>query len=173
MSLIDNLPIFMRKSKYIQNLLNVVETQLNNADTSLQDIYNQLNIDTATWGLAIYEKELGITTDVNKPLQERREYIKSKLRGIGKADAAKIKIVADAFTNGEVEVTFDGKINIKFNGEYGIPANIEDVEKAIEEVKAAHLAVVYLFAYLFIYDVEQLTIYEMEQLTLDKFGGGN
>jgi len=127
MELIKNLPIFMRKSGYIQNLLNVVEQQLNSADTSLQDIYNQLSIDTATWGLNIYEKELGIITDINKPLQERREYIKSKLRGIGKADAAKIKIVADAFTNGEVEVTFDGKINIKFNGEYGIPANIEDV----------------------------------------------
>jgi len=139
----------------------------------IEDLEKQLNIDTATWGLAIYERELGIKTNLNKPLEERRSVIKSKWRGTGKVDRALIKAVVDAYTNGGVEVGFDGRIIITFNDVKGIPPNLEDAQRAIEDISPAHLAIIYEFAYLLIKEIhEVVTLNEMEQIPLHKFAGG-
>lgn len=78
--LIKRLPIFMRSSKIYQEIFTGEENQLTLLDADIADIEKQLNIDTATWALAVYEEELGIKTELNKPLEERRSVIKSKWR---------------------------------------------------------------------------------------------
>ena len=163
----------MRKSKVFKEIFNAEELQLDKFSVDLVDLRKQMDVSTATWALDIYEKELNIKTDKSKPLEERRSVIKSKERGTGKVDAALIKIVADAFTNGGVDVHFDGKINIKFNSLLGIPSNIQDLENALDDIKPAHLRILYAFAYLFIADVEAMTIAQLEATTLDKFAGGD
>ena len=171
--MIKALPLFMQKSKVFQEIFNAEEKQFTKMDVDLVDLRKQMDVSTATWGLDIYEKELNIKTDKSKPLEERRSVIKSKERGTGKVDASLIKIVADAFTNGDVEVFFDGNINIEFNSIIGIPSNIQDLENALDDIKPAHLRILYAFAYLFIADVEAMTIAQLEATTLDKFAGGD
>ena len=110
---------------------------------------------------------------MNKPLSDRRSVIKSKLRGSGKVDHIQIKLVADAYTNGDVVVSFNGHIVVKFTSNYGIPPNLDDVKNALEDVKPAHLAIDYEFRYLLIKDIHNvLTLSEMEQAPLNKFAGG-
>jgi hypothetical protein len=145
--LLSYLPPFLRKSKIYVEIFNTDEQQIASLNTNIQEIEAQLNVDTATWGLAIYEKELGIKTDLNKSFNDRRSVIKSKLRGTGKIGVMQLKLVADAYTNGNVEISFDGKINIHFTSVRGIPPNMYDLETVIEEIKPAHLGVTY--AYLF------------------------
>jgi hypothetical protein len=117
-----------------------------------------MSVDTATWALAIYESEMGIPIDQIKPIADRRSVIKSKMRGFGKVDSALIKIVADSFTNGDVDVSFSsGTIKITFTSVIGIPPNIEDLQAAIEEIKPAHLAVLYVYLFNTHQDLSQFT----------------
>ncbi len=171
--LLEYLPLYERNSKVFQEILNVEQIEFDKLGLNVEDLENQLNIDTATWGLAIYEKELGLKTNLNKPLEERRSVIKSKWRGTGKVDRLLIKTVVDAYTNGGVDVGFDGKVIVTFNNVKGIPSNLGDVKKAIGEISPAHLAIIYKFAYLLIKDIhEAITLSEMDKTPLHKFAGG-
>ena len=171
--LLELLPPYERESKVFQEIMNAEEIEFDKLSVDISDLEKQLNIDTATWGLVVYEKELGSKIDINKPLGERRSVIKSKWRGTGKVDRALIKTVVDAYTNGGVDVGFDGKIIITFNDVKGIPPNLADAQRAIENISPAHLAVVYEFAYLLIKEIhEVVTLNEMDQIPLHKFAGG-
>ncbi|MEH7389662.1 putative phage tail protein [Bacillus sp. JJ1474] len=171
--MIDYLSLDMRKSNIYQEIFKADSRQIDIFNASIEDIKKQLLIDTATWGLAIYEKELKIKTDLNKPLGERRSVIKSKLRGSGKVDHILIKLVADAYSNGDVVVSFNGRIVVKFTSLYGIPPNLEDVKNALEDIKPAHLAIEYEFNYLLIKEIHNVkTLIEMDQIPLNKFAGG-
>lgn len=146
--LIELLPPYERESEVFKEIMNAEQVMLDKLNIDIADLEKQLNIDTATWGFIIYEKELGIKTDLSKELKDRRSIIKSKMRGTGKADATLIKTVVDAFTNGGVDVDFDGRIIVTFNDVKGIPPNIADVYNAVDEIKPAHLTVKYKFTYL-------------------------
>ncbi|ASJ54193.1 hypothetical protein BP422_15535 [Brevibacillus formosus] len=146
--MLKRLQQFQRKSKVYKAIFDAEAIQLDNRDEAIADLHLQMSVDTATWALSIYETELGITVDTSKPIDERRSLIKSKMRGTGKVDAALIKLVVDSWTNGEVEIEFENStITITFSSVVGIPPNIEDVEIAIEEIKPAHLAVLYVFLF--------------------------
>ena len=145
--MINSLPLYERSSRIFQQVFQAEGAEFADLHGNVDDIRLQLFVDTATWGLAIYEKELGIVTDLNKPLVERRGVIRSKMRGYGKVDAALIKLVVDSYTNGGADVTFDGKINVIFSNVRGIPENMNDVYKAVEDIKPAHLDVTYDFLF--------------------------
>lgn len=171
--LIELLPPYEKSSRVFQEILNAEQIEFDKLAIDIEDLEKQLNIDTATWGLVIYEKELGIKTNLNKPFEERRSVVKSKWRGTGKVDRLLIKAAVDAYTNGGVEVGFDGRIIINFNDVKGIPPNLEDAQRAIEDISPAHLAIIYEFAYLLIKEIHGvITLTEMEQIPLHKFAGG-
>ena len=77
------LPWFYKGNITMQELQNSASKELGRLYYHLEDLINQLFIDTATWGLSIYEKELGLITNRSLPYEERREIIKAKLWGRG------------------------------------------------------------------------------------------
>jgi hypothetical protein len=167
--MLNRLQPFQRQSKVFKEIFNAEGVQFEDRDGIISDLLLQLSVDTATWALDIYEKELDISTDSNKPLSERRSLIKSKMRGAGQVDAALIKIVADAYSNGDVIVSFSGHITIQFTSKIGTPPNLDDLKNVIEETKPAHLRIDYEFRYFTITEVNQMTIEELNNTTLDKF----
>lgn len=142
------LPSFIGETKVFSEIFKSQGEEFDTLSLRLEDFNNQLDINTATWALSIYEKEIGIQTDLNKSLDERREIIKSKWRSNGKVDALLIKVVAEAYNNGLVDVDFDGTIRIKFIAHEGIPQNFQALKSALEEIKPAHLKIFYDFAYM-------------------------
>ena len=137
--MLEYLPPYERNSKIFKEIMSTEEEQFNKLDLDIQDLERQFNIDTATWGLSIYEKELKLPIRINKSLEERRSIIKAKWIGTGKVDAEMIKAIVKAFTGSEVVVTFDGRINIIFSNEKTIRLNVTDMLNAINEIKPAHL----------------------------------
>lgn len=161
----------MRKDPYLIELFTGVGLSLDEYKAYLDDVALQFNVDTATWGLDVFEKELGVIWR-GKPIDDRRASIKAKWRSSGKSDIYLIQQVADAWKNGKVKVEFreDGKIHIIFVGEYGVPTNLEDLENAIDEVKPAHLPLFYHFAYLLIKDIhEVMTINQLQNTKINNF----
>jgi len=146
--MLSYLPPYERKSKVFQDYFQDTGQELDQRDIVIEDLKKQFSIDTATWGLDAYEKELGIKTDYNKSYDERRSVIKSRWRGVGKVDRVLIDITAEAYSNGEVDVFFTGQILVRFVGTRGIPPNLDDLKEVIEDIKPAHLRVLYEFTYL-------------------------
>lgn len=161
-----------RKDPFINEMAGSIGQYLDKTDGEIDDYKDQIDIEKATWALSNYERELGIPTDSSKSLEDRRSVIIAKLRGMGKIGAREIKLVAESWVNGEVDVRFiDGVIMIKFNSDVGIPVSINDLKNEIQNIIPAHLPVNYEFKYLTIQEVNQLTIEQLNNTKLNIFGG--
>lgn len=137
--MIKYLPVYERSSKVFRDIINAEAEEIDYKALDIEGFLKQLSIDTATWGLDTYEKELGIKTDINKSYEERRSVIKSKYRGIGKFDKALLESIANAYSNGETKASFNGKLNVLFEDIKNNILNLNDFENTLEEIKPAHL----------------------------------
>ena len=144
------LPWFYRGNITMQELQNLASKELGRLYYHLEDLINQLFIDTATWGLSIYEKELGLITNRSLSYEERRELIKAKLWGRGATTKQMIKETAEAFSGGEVDVIeypSEYRFVVKFIGVKGIPRNMQGFIDMLEAIKPAHLAYEFKYTY--------------------------
>ncbi|HWP96400.1 MAG TPA: putative phage tail protein [Syntrophomonadaceae bacterium] len=115
-------------------------------------IIDQLFATSASaWGLDYWEEDLGLVSYPGKPDDQRRSVILSKLLGVGTVTLYMIKIVANSYENGAVEIDNHPETYsfiVRFMDVMGIPPNLTDLQNTIEEIKPAHLAVIYEFKYL-------------------------
>ena len=131
----------------IQTALEPERAEMWNARDGLVD---QLNVDTATWGLKYWEQTLGIPVEVEKAVSYRRSRVKAKLRGAGTTTVALIQNVAESYSNGAVDVIEHPEqygLDIKFVGTVGIPPNMDDLTAALREIVPAHLHWDYIIIY--------------------------
>ena len=132
----------------------------------------QLTIDTATWGIVYWEREYGVTPQATDTLDDRRSRVKAKLRAPQTVTAAMLENLTDSYINGQSEVTElprEHKVKIRFNGEYGVPANLESLTAALLEVLPSHVVYEYLYRYLLVREVHGMTINELQSHTLHDF----
>ncbi|GEM_PF-990079 len=137
--LLEYLPIHLRLSQAFKEIMETEQIEFEKISLDIEDLEKQLFVDTATWGLAIYEKELELKIDIDKPLEGRRSSIKAKWRGLGKVGSNLIKALIDSYTNGGTNIDFDGEINIGITNVNSTYINLGDIESTIKDVKPAHL----------------------------------
>lgn len=150
LNIIKSLPGYYRTSKVMENLTGAEDTELDQFLTKVDEALNQVFVDTATYKLEDWEKDLGIKTDTTKTDSDRRSVIKSRLRGSGTITISHIKNVAESYVNGQVDVIEDNpnfRFTVKFVDPLGIPPNLADLQKVINDLKPAHLGVTYEFTY--------------------------
>ncbi|RED64678.1 YmfQ family protein [Cohnella lupini] len=144
------LPEFYATSRSMQSILASQGKELDDIIDEVAQKLDQQFVQTATWGLDQWERELGIETNSSKPVEQRRSVIYSKIRGVGTVTTRLIKRVAEAFDGGQVDVIPEEEaysFTVKFIDTLGIPPNLDDLKAAIEEIKPAHLSVDYSFTY--------------------------
>lgn len=149
--LMKYLPSYYDNSEVMKSIQNSAAIEIGKVKYSKADLLNQFYVDTATWGLSsIWEKPLGIETDLNKSYEDRREIIKAKLRGSGTVTKAMMKNVAQAFSGGEVDILenfSDYSFIVQFIGIKGIPKNMQGLIDMIETIKPAHLGYSFKYTY--------------------------
>ncbi|MGP1411899.1 MAG: YmfQ family protein [Peptoanaerobacter stomatis] len=148
--LMKYLPLYWHDIKEMIVLLKSLGIEIGELDLKLKDIFSQCFIETATWGLGLWEREIDLKTDLSLSYEHRREMIKAKLRGSSTTTKEMIANVAKAFSNGEVEVIEHNEkyfFEIKFIGTRGIPANMAGLKSILEEIKPAHLGVKYSYIF--------------------------
>jgi hypothetical protein len=168
MNLIDMLPSFYHNSDFVKSYMSSQSVEYNFIKESIDDLVNNLYVDTATWGLDYFEEELGLKTDKSKTYEERRERIKAKKIGNGTTTIKMIKDTALAFDCGEVEITEmynDYAFKLKFVSEKGRPKNLDDFKNAIDEIKPAHLAYILEFIFNTHQQLKPKTHQELSQFT--------
>lgn len=148
--LLECLPSFYHNSDIIKAFMESNSVEVDTLKAYMNDLVKNLYVKTATWGLDLFEEELGLVTDKSISYEERRERILAKKRGNGTTTKAMIKNTAEAFSGGEVEVIEnfnDYSFIVKFVGVKGIPKNLALFKKMIEEIKPAHLNYELAFTY--------------------------
>ncbi|AOY78356.1 hypothetical protein BJL90_12935 [Clostridium formicaceticum] len=165
------MPGYYKTSQVMNSLTGVEAIQMQEFNSKLDDVLNQFFVDTATFALERWEKELGIPVNNSKPAAFRRSVIKSKLRGSGTVTVNLIKNVSESYSNGEVDVIENNpnySFTVKFVGTLGIPPNLEDLKNAIEEIKPAHLVALFQFIYNTHNTLAQFTHNQLSQYTHDQ-----
>lgn len=142
MGLMDYLPEDYKKSPPTVEIQTALEKMCGKIETDIDELRQQFFLSTATWGLSLWEWMYGIETDLTKDADLRRSVVAAKIRGKGTTTVEMIKNTSEAYVNGTVDV-------IEYNSEYrfevvmtsviGIPPNLEDLKRTIEEIKPAHL----------------------------------
>lgn len=149
--IISLLPLYYNKSVFLNSVAGALDKEVDLLATNREELKKQFIVDTATYTLPKYEEEYGLAINPEGlTIEERRSRVKARMRSVGTVTKELIKIVAESWSNGEVEVIEDFSnysFTIKFISSIGVPTNIEDVKSAINEIKPAHLAVTYEFRY--------------------------
>ena len=136
------------------------------------DWLEQLTIDTATWGLKYWEQAYGVTPQITDTVEERRGRVKAKMRSPQTVTAAMLENLTDSYINGQSVVTElprQHKVQIQFNGDYGIPSNLESLTAALLEVLPSHVMYEYLYRYLLVREVHGMVISTLQTHTIDEF----
>jgi hypothetical protein len=149
--ILDSMPIYYQFSRVINAVENAVVLRLGDAQATNEDLKKQFNIDTATWGLPFWERQEGLEIIPDDDDEVRRGRVKARLRGIGNYSAPLLKSIVSSWLDCECEVTVDiphYNIVITFTGTRGIPAKIQDVENALNDVIHAHIGHELRYTYL-------------------------
>jgi len=173
--MLSNLPQQYRADPWMAVLAAALCGTLDAQDARAESAAAQMSLDTVTWNLETEERIAGIKPTAGATDEERRSALKAKWRSGGKVSIEQIQAVADAWRNGEVEVSFpSGRIHVQFVGSFGVPTNMDGLKRAIALVIPAHLPVDYILRYLLIRDIHGVkTLAEMDALPLDQFAGGS
>lgn len=174
--LFSYLPAYYEFSRVIRADVDAKGAEMDALYAALNETLEQFFVKTATWGLERWEAELGISIDRNKPIEQRRSLVESKLRGAGTFSGRLVKNVAEAYDGGKINVSFqpaEWSFNVKFLDTVGVPPNLDDLKRVIEEIKPAHLQVKYEFNYLIIREIDEvMSLIQIEKTPLSKFAGG-
>ena len=152
MRLMEHLPLQVYNGEeHVVDLQDAIEVRVAELRAARDDLFLQLRPATATWGLERFEREYGISTDISKPLEQRREFLRAKKRGLGTTTNEMLRNMAASFTGGKVEVidrAAEDIVEIYFVGTWGVPEHVEDLVASIYEILPAHLELVLAYKYL-------------------------
>lgn len=138
------LPEDYMQSAEVVEIQDAIQVDLETEQDAVNGLQDQMFVETATvgWGLSYWEKLYGIYPDITMSVDDRREVVLGKVRGVGTVTPAFIKALAETFVEGEVEViedTTNCHFQIKIISVVGEPPRLNAMKAAIEEMKPAHL----------------------------------
>ena len=144
--LAELIPERLRKIPELMAVIQAEEPEAQAAYDAVVDFLAQLNVDTATWGLDLWEFEYGIQTDASKSLDARRTALKAKMRGAATTTAEQIRRIVNAYTgNDSCEVTeYPRKylVGVSYTLDLDKQDRVEDCRKSLREALPAHLGLV-------------------------------
>jgi len=139
--MMDYLPEIYAETVEMQNLAKSQAPIFDRVEDAIEDFLNQAFIDTATWSIENWEKELEIIPD-NMDIEIRRRKVKQKLNTINVANYPAIQRIINIYL-----VHKEAKLR-PIKGDYAFEAlipieefadNVKAIENAVEEVKPAHV----------------------------------
>ncbi len=147
--------------KVFQRLIDFCESVKNN------QFFNRLDEDGCKW----WENFLKITPTKNQTIKDRQARIQAKYLSDGHNEIKLIQNVCDAWQNGEIEADFvNGKIQIEFVASYGVPSDLDSLIESIEEIRPAHLPLMWVYRYLRKKEIHQvLTKSEMQTFKKNQY----
>lgn len=134
-------PEFLLHSKVFQALYSAQNEELTSVENAIEDILNQCFIDTATWGLDLWDEFLGMNTK-EYTTEERRSILKNKLLMQPPFTVARLydmlRNTADNVCIREDYANYSFEVTLLTKNQLRVALN--KIMAQIEETKPAHLA---------------------------------
>lgn len=144
--LAELIPERLRKIPELMAVIGAEEPEAQAAYDAAVDFLAQLNVDTATWGLALWEFEYGIQTDLTKPLDARRTALKAKMRGAATTTAAQIRRIVNAYTGDDsckvTEYPREYLVGVSYTLDLDKQDCVDACRASLREALPAHLGLV-------------------------------
>lgn len=163
--IINLINVAYRQDEFVNDFTGAVASVMNVLLQFCQSVHDNVFFDTLDKeGVEWWENLMAIIPTPSQTIADRRSKIHAKWLSKYHNDIELIQKVCDAWKNGEVVAGFvGGKIQINFVGGLGIPADLDSLKQAIDEIKPAHLPYDMLFKYLLKKNIHHvLTKNEME-----------
>ena len=143
--LTDRLPDHYRDCPPVAELERVLGLESGSLAQAEADVLAQLWVDTATWGLDLWETWCGLPVDRTSLYSARRGRIKAKLRGQGATTAETIAAVVASFGYQPEQVSVaehpaQNSFEVVLSDLAVIPEDLSGPTAAVNEIKPAHLA---------------------------------
>ena len=131
------LPAFLQKDGNFKAITDVSSMEHERIRAELQDIFAQFFVDTATWGLSMYERVFDLTPAADEIYEYRRNQILQKMRGTGMSTVAVMTKIVNTYGSGYI-VENNAKYNFSIYCSAETAA-LAKMKKQIEIYKPAHL----------------------------------
>lgn len=137
--MISKLPIYERENEVIEDIYTTFGDKTDQFLYEIEDLYKQMNIDTATWGLDTWERNVGLDNNQELTITQRRGRVKSRLKSFSKIDTELLRDVIQDYYENEVRVSFNGRVLFEFPLEGDSWEFRPIVEEIIRILKPTHL----------------------------------
>lgn len=168
--MLSYMPRYYETSRVIRSCLNAEGKEFDELRAAIDSILEQFFVRSATWGLDIWEATLGLPPAPEQPVDERRDRIVSRIRGVGTATVRVIQEVAESYDRGSIDIIEDYArylVTAVFVDTAGIPPNLNDLKQALRAVVPAHLEIDFIFNYLTFDELDE------QPMTFDQLAGMN
>ena len=136
--MIDYVSPIYGKSRIGLWLFQVIGLEIDDVKTICKDIFDQIFVDRATWGLPIWEKEYGITPLPDQTIEQRRTQI-LQMRIKRPLNPKRFEKIIEALSGVETKLIENTAKNTFQVNLYGEVNNYDEVVRRIDELKPAHL----------------------------------
>lgn len=143
MKLLELLPRYYQGCAPVESLQEAVGDQVDLAKAAKEAFFAQCTLQTATWGLPLWEEAYGLERGENKTPEERRARVMARMRGAGTTTVEHIRQVAGSFANQGVEVQelpAQYRFLLRFQEQEAQPVSKAALRAAVDECRPAHLA---------------------------------
>lgn len=134
------LPKFLTKDAAFSETQRTLSEEHEKYRLKVIDFAKQFHPQTATWGLNVWEEELGLPTDLNLDLELRRAKVMAKLLGASPMTVANTNKLVNLFTDdGKAyvdELPTDGTIKVIIPSK---TAYVDEMRESLAEMLPAHL----------------------------------
>lgn len=168
-SILNRMNLLNSIDPMVSNVIEAIGSSFDVVESNLNQITNDMYFDTCSENmLEFYEAEADITPAASQSIDDRRSTLIAKWRSNGKSDLELLRVTADAWHNGKVNVDFtNGVIEVSFVDK-GVPADLATLKAALEEVAPAHLPFNYAIEYNTWNDVSSRTWNNVSALTWEE-----
>lgn len=167
--LMNMLPFLYQNSKYIKDVQDALENERCILEQEFIDLYDNLFIDSSTWGLDLWEKFLDVRS-ISSDLETRKNVIKNKLRARGVTTKDVVLGLCSQYGFGQVEISEDfdkGEFTIRFISKEGEPKNLNDLINQLDLIVPSHISYNFHFTYVLWEEIKDKTWNDVKEMTWD------
>lgn len=142
----DSISPVYKKSIIMKSLFEAIGMEFDNLEDLIEEVKLQLFPQTATWGLKYWEERSGLPTNVDEPLQTRRNKVIAKLQSKHIMNPKRMAMVLQKYTGADIKVlenTAPYTFEIDLIGRTTFPKSLEQLYQTVRKIKPSHLAVNY------------------------------
>lgn len=142
--MLDSLPNYYDESPEANAIMHGNASEVERKKLEAQDLLDQLFVSTATWGLDYWDRVLDLAPAPRLPIDKRRARIVLRLNGTATATIANLTNAINLYLGGNavriVEHPRDYSFDVVISTAKEFRFELADINKAINEIKPAHLA---------------------------------